>query len=436
MTSLKNAKCPKCGAEIELTEALLAPILDAQAKTLEQDFKKKEQDLKKQSSALAAHEQELTEQAAKLQLQVKTLEASKAAMQEEVSRTVEDRLREEKKKIEKEQADKARREAKAEQAEELAALQAQLSDKSGKLQDMKKLELQLRKEKDELETQKNDMELEVARKISEERNKIRSEAKEQAQQEHMLALADKEKKLTDMAKQIDELKKKSEQGSQQSQGEVLELILQDSLTTAFVTDEILEVPKGINGADCVQKVHSPSGLSAGTILWESKRTKSWNNEWITKLKEDQRIAGADLAVIVSLSLPNDLTTFALIDGVWVVSIPLAVQLATALRIGLIETAIARQASANQSGKMEIMYSYLVGPAFKRRIEGIIDPFKAMLASLEKEKRAINKTWAEREQQINRVMISAAGMHGDLQGIIGQELPEIDSLNLLEAPSEE
>lgn len=411
MNKLK-AKCPDCGAEIELSEAVLAPILEEQTKQLEKKLLDKQVELDSLSS--------------NLKLQLKDLEENKIKAKEELEVI----LKEEKKRLEKELTSKVKEEAKIELSEELKSLQEQLTDKSNQVQSMKKLELQLRKDKESLEDQKQNLELEVIKKVSAEKERIRREAKEQAAQESLLVLADKDKKLADMTKQIDELKRKSELGSQQAQGEVLELILRDSLKNTFPVDDISDVPKGINGGDCIQKVFN-NGVHCGTILWESKRTKNWNNEWIPKLKNDQREIRADISILVSQTLPENVSSFTSIDGVWVVSLSLYLQLAAALRVGLVEVYGAKSSAVNKGTKMDIMYSYLTGSSFKNRIEGIVEPFKAMKESLEKERRGMTKMWAEREQQMNRVLLSAAGMYGDLQGIVGSDIIGLESLELLE-----
>lgn len=408
MITNKKIQCSNCNHEIDISDAVLSPFIEEQTKQME----------KKQK--------ELDTQLVNLSLQLKKVEEDKVKAKEELEQS----LKEERKKIEKELITKVKKEAKLEASEELKELQEQLNEKTNQIQSMKKLELQLRKEKESLADQKQNLDLEVLKQVSQEKERIKREAKEQALQESMLSLADKDKKLADMAKQIDELKRKSELGSQQSQGEVLEIILRDSLQQVFPMDTVTDVPKGVNGGDCVQKVFH-NGLHCGTILWESKRTKHWSNEWLSKVKDDQRSAQADLSIIVSQSLPNEVSSFTCIDGVWVCSLTLYQQLVAVLRTGLIEIYNAKNALLNKSSKMDIMYSYLTGATFKNRIEGVIEPFKYLKDSLEKERRALTKAWAEREQQINRAMLSAAGMYGDLQGIVGTDLIGIENLELLE-----
>jgi hypothetical protein len=241
-----------------------------------------------------------------------------------------------------------------------------------------------------------------------------------------------------MQKQIEELKRRAEQGSQQLQAEVQELELETLLKTKFPRDTVEPVPKGEHGGDVLQRVLGPLGQICGTILWESKRTKNWSDGWLAKLRDDQRTAKAEIAVIISHAVPKDIETFGLVDGVWVALPQAALPVAVALRYTLIETATARLASEGQQTKMELVYQYLTGPRFRQRVQAIVEAFGSMREDLDKEKKAILKQWAKREEQIERVMQSTVGMYGDLQGIAGKTIQEIEGLELkvLEAPKTE
>jgi hypothetical protein len=257
----------------------------------------------------------------------------------------------------------------------------------------------------------------------------REQAKKEAEEGLKLKVLEKEQTIVSMQKQIEELKRKAEQGSQQLQGEVQELELEALLRTKFPRDTIESVPKGEHGGDALQHVVGPSGQPCGTIIWESKRTKNWSDGWLAKLREDQRAAKAEIAVIVSQSLPKDVDTFGVVEGVWVTHPKTVLPLALTLRHTLIEVGCARQASEGQQTKTEMIYQYLTGPRFRHRVEAIVEAFSAMQEDLDKEKKAITKQWAKREEQIERVMQATAGMYGDLQGIAGKTIQEIEGLEL-------
>jgi hypothetical protein len=265
--------------------------------------------------------------------------------------------------------------------------------------------------------------------------KIKESALKSVEESHRLKIKEKDKKMEEMTEQIIELKRKAEQGSQQTQGEVLELELEDILNSNFTSDNIKPVPKGIKGADVLQEVISPSGQYCGTILWESKRTKSWSDSWIEKLKDDQKDAKADTAVLVSITLPKGCKNFSSLSGVWVICFDLVMALATVLRTSLLQLSNIKLLSVGKNEKMEILYKYLSGPEFSQKVESIIETFKDMKEGLEQEKRAINKIWAKRDKQIEKVINSTSGMYGDMEAIIGaSSMQKIEALELKSLPS--
>jgi hypothetical protein len=329
--------------------------------------------------------------------------------------------------------EKAKKDAYESVTLELSDLREQLEEKTRNLKEARKQELELLKKQRELQEKEENQELELTRKLEEGRQKILEKATGEFEEKHRLKDAEKEKQLNDMKKQIDELKRKSEQGSQQTQGEVLELDLENILKKSFTHDNIEPVPKGIKGADVLHKVHSPSGQFCGTIVWETKRTKAWSDKWIAKIKEDQRRVKGEIAVILTTVLPKDVRSFAHINGIWVTDYSSMVGLATAIRMGLIEVAKTKQAAVGKKEKMEVVYNYLSGSDFKQKVEAIVEAFKAMKEDLEKEKKAFSKSWAKREKQLELVITNTAGMYGDIHRIIGTSLPEI---KLLEIESED
>jgi hypothetical protein len=329
----------------------------------------------------------------------------------------------------------AKAEAESKIQVELKDLQEQLAVKEQRLRESQNEELDLRKKSRELEDRQKSLELEVARKVDEEREKIRQMAVEQFTENHRLKDLEKDKQLEGMRKTIDDLKRKSEQGSMQTQGEVLELDLEALLKARFPLDSVEPVPKGMRGADILQKVVSSIGRSCGTIIWETKRTKAWSDSWIDKLKDDQRDVKAEIAVIVTEMLPKGVHSFGEVDGVWVTTPIIASNIADVLRTGLIQVSQATLSNANKGEKMELLYNYLSGPAFRQKIEAIVEAFAIMKMDLDKERRAITKMWAKRERQIEKVIMSTSGMYGDMQGIIGSSLPEIKMLDLASGTGE-
>lgn len=402
--------CPKCGCDV--TE-----VLTSQLKTqIRQDVALEWRD----------REAELSQKREMLESQRADLAKERAGMDEELR----ERLAAATKKLKSRAFRKARERISAEMEE----VRADLTDTRGKLKEAKAAELQLRNERQKLQEEKEDLELTVTRKIDEERSKIRDRVKQEAAEEHRLKEAEREELIRGLRDQIEILKRKSEQGSQQIQGEVLELDLEVILRHAFPRDEIKPVPKGMPGSDIIQVVRDNTGAECGTIIWESKRTKNWSDGWLPKLRSDQRSANAVAAILVSDELPKSVTNFAYVEEVWVANRACCVTLATALRTGLVDVAAARRALEGQHGKMEILYNYLSSTAFANRVHGIIEAVITMQTDLNEEKRAINARWAKREKQLNQALAHTTGMYGDLQGIIGSSLSVIESLEFAALPS--
>jgi hypothetical protein len=392
--------CPHCHREIPLSEAISHQIREQLRKEFNSEVKKKEEELAEKEQALSQKVEALEEDYAK------KLKSEKARLEGEAKKKAEQSV-----------------------AIELEDLKAQVTEKEGKLQEAKTKELQLRKERRELEEKRQALELEMTRKLDEEREKIKEKTLSIFTEEHRLKDLEKDKKINDMLKQIEDLKRKAEQGSQQTQGEVLELELEEMLKTNFPLDNLEPVGKGKRGADILQRVHNQSGQYCGTIIWESKRTKGWSDGWIDKLKEDQREAKAEIAVLVTTALPKEVNNFAQINGIWVTNFPLAICLAGPLRMTLIQVANAKLSEVGKYEKMEVLYGYLSGPEFRQKVEAIIEAFNLMKKDLDHEKRTMIKNWSKREKQIERVVYNISGMFGSMQGIMGASLPEIKSLEM-------
>ena len=346
-------------------------------------------------------------------------------LQAELKKGFEVKLLEERKKWEQGAGEKA--EAKV--AVELQALREAVQEKDKKLEEARGAELALRRRERELAEREKERELEIARKLDAERKEIEETTAQRLMEEHRFKDAEKEKQINDMRKQIEELKRKAEQESQQTQGEVAELEREENLRAVFPFDEILPIAKGARGADVLQKVKDGYGRECGAILWESKHTKAWTAGWIQKLKEDQREAKAELAVIASKALPGDIKNFGDVEGVYVTNHESIFGVATVLRAQLIRMYAAKQSMIGKNEKLEVIWNYLHGTQFKQRVEAIIEAFSAMKENLEKEKRALSRLWAEREKQIEQVIHNTSGMYGDLQGLLGGSMPAIQALEL-------
>lgn len=395
--------CPHCHNEIKLTESLAAPLL----KSKEAEFKRMEVQLREREAAIGREREALEQQVA-------------------------ERVALERKKVAEDEQRKARLALGAEletKQRELSELNEILKSRDEKLAEAQRAHADVVRKQRELLEKERELDLTVEKRVSESVTQIQTKAKQEAEDQLKLKLADKDQLIGSMQKQIEDLRRKAEQGSQQLQGEVQEQELESLLTARFVHDTIARVQKGEFGGDVMQQVLSTAGNACGSILWESKRTKNWSDSWLGKVRQDQRTAKADFAVIVSQTLPKDVKNFDLIDGVYVVSPQCAIPVATLLRKALIELAIARQSSQGRETKAAMVYEYLTGPRFRQRLQAMVEAFTSMNDDLIAEKKAIQKQWAKRETQIERLMNSTVGLYGDLQGIAGKGIEEIEGLGL-------
>jgi hypothetical protein len=403
---MNQIKCPKCGKPIDIDDVLSK---DIETRIIAEEHKKHEMEIAR-----------VKEQAAELANQHLN---AKLEIAEEKKRQELDLERE---RIKAELESKAKKES---QGQELLVKRLQDDAESAK-EDNMKLRDQLSELMDELRAErkaKENAELEAKKKIAEEESKIREESKKLADEEHRLKQLEKDKTISDLQKSIEEMRRKAEQGSQQNQGEVLELDLENELRLEFPQDELSEVKKGQRGADIVQVVKNQRLAKCGILLWESKNA-AWQPAWIAKFKEDIRNANANVGVIVSKELPTEYGDMKHIDGgVWVVKPKLALALAAAMRHQIIGVHTANHNSENKDEKMEVLFHFLTGPEFRHRIESIVENYSVLQNEIEREKRTTALRWARQEKSIRAVIDNTFGMYGDLQGITGGAMSEIKQL---------
>lgn len=308
-------------------------------------------------------------------------------------------------------------------------IELELKDKSNEIGELRKQNntlqnqlLELNKLIRQLRTENQQKQFEIEKKLSQEFDK-----------EYKLKLLEKDKKIDDAMKLVEDYKRKLEQGSQQLQGEVLELELENLLRKEFPHDEIKEVPKGVTGADLIQEVKNNYGRPCGLIIWELKRTIIWTDSWINKLKSDQRRAKADIAVIISQTLPEGVKNFTEQNGVWIGNYDSIFSLALALRKSLIELSAVKSSIVGRQDKKEVLWNYLTSIEFKQRIEAFYDAYSQLKDDLKKEQEWFRRKWAKQDKNVTQLADSILGFHGDLQGIIGKSLPEIKGLEMLPSP---
>jgi hypothetical protein len=408
--------CPKCKTEIPLTETLAQPLIEAEREKVQEE-------LRARGLTVAKREQELAQRLQSLD----RLEANLNARATEIEVVVEQTIRKEREALTK----GAERKAAELYVERLKAAERELVDNHAKLAAAEAAELAVRKERRVLQDEKRRLELEIERRLHDERLKIREAAQKEEQEAHHLKLSEKNLLIGDLRKQIDDLRRKVDQGSVQVQGEVQELELEALLRAAFPGDQIEPVPQGRAGGDVVHKVVGPSGLQCGTILWESKRTRNWNDDWLAKNREDQRLVGSHVGVIVTATMPPGVDNFDRVDGVWVAAMRCLLPLAKALRLSLVEMSLIKSAAQGKDGKMQRMYGYLTGMQFRVRVASMVESVIGMQEDLDAERRAMTRKWAKQQRRIEIIMTELASTWGDLQGIVGKGMAELEGLALFQ-----
>lgn len=388
-----------------------------------------QQKQKSLEEALEAQEKSLSEKSNLLEQERQALKKQQAEVSAQVQAEVEASIHKREAEIKEEAAKLAKTRAEEATEAQRKMLEEDLAAKSAALKVSQETELALQREKRKLAEEKERMSLEIERTLNAERDQIRETVLKQADEETRLKFAEKEKRMADLQAQLKEAQRKAEQGSMQTQGDVLEVDLEQKLKQQFPIDKIAPVSTGVRGADITQEVISRAGRTCGKIIYETKRTKNWSNDWPSKLKGDLRESRADIAMIVTQALPADIDKFGEKDGVWVSDYTSAVPLAMALRSGLQEVMIAKGHQKGAKEKQALLYEYLTGNDFRQRVHAVIEAFSSMREDLEKEKRALTKYWSKREKQLGLVMDNMSGMFGDVQALSGNALETIDALEL-------
>jgi hypothetical protein len=394
---MNNIQCPHCGKHVELSEAFTHQMAETIREEQAAKHKAELEKARLESEKLAEHHKAELEKA-KLEAEERALKKAKESLELQLKNS----------QNEAEEASKRNNE-----------LQEQI--------------LALTKDIRTLTQKDKEREIEMQKQLLKERESIAMEVTTAMKEESHLKEMEFKKKIEDMQKALEDAQRKAQQGSQQLQGEVLELDLENQLREWYATDEIIPVPKGFEGADLQQVVRNKFGNKAGVILWETKRTKTWGGDWTSKLREDKRRADASCAIIVSDVLPNGIETFGFYEGVWVTCHKYALPLASVLRNGLMEVAIARATAAHKDERLEALFTYLTKDGFRNKFEAQVESIMALKTDLDTEKRSTVRIWKKREMQLNRLIGNTATMYGELQGILGASLPSLPSLEL-EAPT--
>ena len=406
--------CPKCGSKIDVSSLLRQQMNDELRAEYDARLAKERKAFEKQKASIDKRAQQLEEEKQKLKKQV--------------AAEVEERLAKDRKAQEK----TIKAEMKKEQAEILKELKDELAEKSKEVKKFNKTKLaleRLQREKDEMAEK---LAVEAEKKLNEALKKESEKIRRTEEEKQQLKLAEREKVIDQLNQQLKEAQKKAEQGSTQLQGEVQELAIEDWLRQQFPLDTIEEVKKGTKGADCVQTVNTEIRQGCGTILYESKRTKSYKPAWLVKFKDDLRDRNADIGVLVTDAMPSGMERMGLVEGVWVCSFAEFRGLCAVLRESIIRFSTVAAAQENKGEKMVMLYDFLTGNEFRGAVEAVVEGFAQMQDDLDAEKTAMNAHWTKRQKQIERVILNMGSMYGSIRGIAGSAVPQVKMLELPES----
>ncbi|WP_187887577.1 DUF2130 domain-containing protein [Helicobacter pylori] len=415
-------KCPKCQAPINVSEVLYKQIerenqnkFLAQQKAFEKEVNEKRAQYQSYFKNLEQKEEALKERAKEQQAQFDDAvkQASALALQDERAKIIEE----------------ARKNAFLEQQKGLELLQKELDEKSKQVQELHQKEAEIERLKRENNEAESRLKAENEKKLNEKLDLEREKIEKALHEKNELKFKQQEEQLEMLRNELKNAQRKAELSSQQFQGEVQELAIEEFLRQKFPLDSVEEIKKGQRGGDCIQVVHTREFQNCGKIYYESKRTKEFQKAWVEKLKNDMREIGADVGVIVSEALPKEMERMGLFEGVWVCSFEEFKGLSAVLREGVIQVSLAKKSQENKGDKVDLLYHYLTSSEFSMQVNAIIEGFEQLRADLESEKRAMARIWKSREKQIDKVFEGTINMYGSIKGIAGNVIGQVKALEL-------
>ncbi|WP_066758305.1 DUF2130 domain-containing protein [Crocinitomix algicola] len=407
-------KCPNCGHQFDVEEALSGKIEEQYRKEFEEKVAANAQKFKLEKEKLALEREKF----------LKAKERENELFQEKLN----EKIKEEAKKIEKSTLESYE--------EKLKSLAEENEKKKAENRLLREKEVALLKKENELKEKTEELTLNIEKQLLEKQQEIENKARAKERENFELEKVKLLKQIEDNKKLAEEMKRKAEQGSMQLQGEVQELALEELLRTTYPFDQITEVPKGVRGADSIQTVVNSRQEVCGSIVYESKRTKHFANDWIDKLKQDQIQCKADIAVIVTETFPSDMDRFGEKNGVWICGYHEVKSLSFVLREMLLKMHSVKSAEDNKGDKMELLYNYLTSNEFVQNINRIVENYDGMVQQLNSEKKAMHKIWKMREKQIWAVQENVSALFGSIKGIAGNALTTAASLELPDSEIED
>ncbi len=408
-------RCPKCDTNLNVDELLINQFAQSVREDLEAELQSREDKVNEEKR----HNIEL-----QLQLHQE---------KEDVNQLVQQRVKAQLESREESIRESIRKEIQEEKSKQLEELENELQAKSAQLIEHNHLKSKIARLGREFEEREAAIHLKMETELSERLQSARTSMKEELQMESFLKLKEKETIIEQLKSKLDDARQKASQGSMQALGEAQELVLEDLLRETHPIDEITEIKKGVNGADCIQTVRTKTGITAGQIIYESKRTKNWSNSYVKTLRQNNLVSKADLMVIVTKTMPKDVSgKYALIDGVWITTMTNVRDLSLLLRYGLLKTYAVTVTQSNQKEKMSMLYGYLTSESFKATFESILDGFRQLQESHIDEQLKMQLLWKRRAKNLEQVLASTVDFYGSIKSIGGETIGEIPMLEIKQA----
>lgn len=383
-----NITCPKCGNEFQPSDAIRGEVEKQLRAQVQEWQKKKEAEFQKQ-------------------LAQKDEEADK-------------RLGEERKRLQEQLEVQIKKQLESDYETQMKFLEQRNEDNEKRLKEARDKELEFLKKEQQLADKEKDLEIQVQKTLNEEKMRLSERIQKEEEEKTFLKIKQLEKQLEDQKKIAEEAVRKAEQGSMQLQGEVQELALEEMLRNSFPIDTIEEVGKGVRGADCIQTVRNSVGQECGKIIFESKRTKEFSNDWVEKLKADMRSQGVDVAVIVTQAMPKGMDRFGEKDGIWVCSFFEVQPLVHVLRGSILKVYNATKSQENKGDKMTLLYNYFTSSEFSEQWKAMREGFRGLKDSIQKERDQMERIWKAREKQLEKILLNASHIRGSIDGIAGAD----------------
>ncbi len=416
--------CPSCKHLFVMEDAIAADIQKEMRAKMAVEWRK-------QQDGLQAQKNEVEQQRQQIALEKQRILDERRQQEEELNK----RLQAEKIKLQESLADNIRKDLTADFENQIRLMREAQQENEEKLKEARLAQLEFLRKTQELQNKEEELDLRLQKQLMEERSKLMEQIRREESErnslkdtEYQMKLKEMEKQLEDQRRLAEEMRRRAEQGSMQLQGEVQELALEEMLRSNFPFDAISEVGKGVRGADCIQTVRNQFGQECGKIIYESKRTKGFEKEWIEKLKADMRSQGADVAVLVTQTMPKEMDRFGEKDGVWICSFHEVKSLTYVLRDAILKVYNISRSQDNKGDKMQLLYHYLTSGEFAEQWSAIREGFRSMKMSIQKEREAMEKLWKAREKQLEKVLLNAAHIKGSIEGIAGSDSVDLQLLD--------